>query len=237
MAHIKAQNINWLDQAWRISSVIADMPDGPPMGLLAGVGKPPPLHDRHRVLIEKLQDRIAFHLAYRVRVVHKHRKTFPDGSTRMFICEQRDPIATLQAYAALQSIGVKLTDLDMWALEAHLKLGRILIDRYVCKDWKRQLPLIVASISGASTSETATLNQKQRRAVDRRSPLAQAVWQQRRDDPFASAMEVLDRLCGGDVVKELRDERVFYWDKKGDMQSIGLDRFETIYSEQKPSTG
>ena len=238
MAHIKAQNINWLDQAWRISSVIADMPDGPPMGLLTGVGKPPALHDRHRVLIEKLQDRIAFHLAYRVRVVHKHKKTFPDGSTRMFIWEQRDPIATLQAYAALQSNGVKLTGLDTWAIDAHVKLGWILIDRYVCKEWKRLLPLIVASIGGETTSQAATLKAKQNCGVDRRSTVSKEVSTQRRFDPTATAAEILDRLCGGDVVKEVKDERVWYWDKNGVLKNIGLDRFDTIFGEQKkPSTG
>ena len=239
MAQIKAQNINWLDQAWRISGAIADMPDGPPMGLLTGVDKPPPLNDRQRVLIEMLQDRVALHLAYRVHVVHKHKEKFPDGSVRMFIWEQRDPIATLKAYAALQSNGVKLTGVDTWAIDAHVKLGWILIDRYVCKEWKRLLPLIVASIGGETTSQTATLKAKQTRNIDRRSTLAKEVSKQRKFDPTATAAEILDRLCGGDVVKELKDEKVWYWDKTGTLKNIGLDRFETIYGEQKPkpSTG
>ena len=39
MAQIKKFATDWLDQAWRIGSVIADMPDGPQMSLLAGKGK------------------------------------------------------------------------------------------------------------------------------------------------------------------------------------------------------
>ena len=237
MGQIKKFGTNWLDQAWRISCVIAEMPDGPPMSLLTRIGKAPALTDRQQFFIELLQDHIEVFLQYRSRIVYKITDILPDGAKGDIAPDSRNPADTEKILAKLRAKVGKLKGVDLWAYDAHMKLGRILIDRYVCKDWKRKLPLIVASISGASTSETATLNQKQRRPVDRRSPLTQAVSQQRRDDPFASAMEVLDRLCGGDVVKELRDERVFYWDKKGDLQIIGLDRFENIYSKQKPSTG
>lgn len=236
MAQIKAQTTNWLDEAWRISLVIAEIPEGPPMGLLTGIGKSPQLSEWQIAFIELLQDAIGLHLAYRSGMVHKFTGTLPDGGKVLFAPQSRNPVETGKLFVWLVKQNVKLQAVDMWAYDAHMKLGRILIDRYVCKEWKRKLPLIVASISGASTSQTATLKAKQTRKVDRKSTLTQAVSQQRRDDPFASAMEVLDRLCGGDVVKETRDERVFYWDKKGDLKSIGLDRFETIYSEQKPST-
>lgn len=236
MAHMKGQNVDWLDEAWRISAVIAELPDGPP-GLLSVERKWPPLTGLTKQWIEILQTTISLHLAYRIRVVHKHRLKFPDGSVRMFIWEGREPVETLKTYAALESIGVKLTSVDKWAIDGHAKLGRILIDRYVCKAWKRELPLIVASIGGASTSQVATLKAKQPRNIDRRSTLAKAVAQERGHDQFATAGEVLDRLCGGDVVKECKDGRVWYWNHKGDLKSVGLDRFETIFSEQKPSTG
>lgn len=236
MAQIKAQDVNWLDEAWRISTVIADMPDNPP-GLLSASRKWPPLIGHTKQAIEILQTTISLHLAYRLRVVHKHKFTFPDGSVRMFLWEQREPVATQKAYAALESMGIKLTGVDQWAIDAHMKLGRILIDRYVCKEWKRELPLIVASIGGETTSQTAKLNSRQPRNVDRRSKLAQAVSNERKTDPTATAWEVLDRLCGGDVVKEHKNSRVWYWNKKDQLTSVGLDRFETIFSEQRPSTG
>ncbi|QDL53567.1 hypothetical protein [Rhodoferax aquaticus] len=237
MAHIKKFDTNWLDQAWRISSVIADMPDSPPMSLVEGVGKPPQLSDLQRTLIELLQDHIEVFLQYRSRLVHKITVTLPDGAKADIAPQSRNPVATAKTLALLQKIGVKLKDVDLWAYDAHMKLGRILIDRYVCPEWKRQLPLIVASISGETTSQTATLKAKQTRKVDRRSTLTRAVAEQRRFDPFASAAEILDRLCGGDVVREMKGGRVWYWDVKGDLKDIGLDRFETIFGEQKPSTG
>nr|WP_315848849.1 hypothetical protein [uncultured Rhodoferax sp.] len=237
MAHIKAINVNWLDQAWRISSVIADMPDSPPVSLLDGKGKPTLLSDRQRVLIELLQDTIALHLTYRSRMVHKITVTLPDGAKADIAPQSRNPVATAKTLAFLRKIGVKLKDVDLWAYDAHMKLGRILIDRYVCNEWKRLLPLIVASIGGETTSQTAKLKATQTRKVDRRSTLTRGVAEQRRFDPSASAAEILDRMCGGDVVKEMKDERVWYWDAKGNLKDIGLDRFETIFGEQKPSTG
>ena len=237
MAQIKKFDTNWLDQAWRISSVIADTPDSPPMSLLTGAGKAPALTDRQQFFIELLQDHIEVFLQYRSRIVYKITDILPDGAKGDIAPHSRNPADTEKILAKLQAKVGTLKDVDFWAYDAHMKLGRILIDRYVCKDWKRQLPLIAASISGASTSQTATLKAKQTRNIDRRSTLAKEVSKQRKFDPTATAAEILDRLCGGDVVKELRDERVFYWDKNGHLENIGLDRFETIYSEQKPSTG
>ena len=237
MGQIIKFGTNWLDQAWRISSVIADMPDGPPMSLLTGIGKPPQLSDRQRVLIELLQDHIEVFLQYRSRLVYKITKMLPNGTKADIAPHSRNPADTEKTLTVLQAKVGKLKDVDLWAYDAHMKLGRILIDRYVCPEWKRQLPLIVASIGGETTSQAATLKAKQTRNIDRRSTLTKEVSKARKFDPTATAAEILDRLCGGDVVKELRDELVFYWDKKDDLQSIGLDRFETIYSEQKPSTG
>jgi len=237
MAHMKGQNVDWLDEAWRISEAIAELPDGPP-GLLSIEKKWPPLTGHTKQWIEILQTTISLHLAYRIRVVHKHKFKDPNGSVRMFIWEGRDPVETLKTYAALESIGVNLTSVDKWAIDAHAKLGRILIDRYVCREWKRELPLIVASIGGASTSQAATLKATQPRKIDRRSTLTKAVAQERRYDPFATAWEVLDRLRGRNVVeKEKQDGLVWYRNEKDELKSVGLDRFETIFSEQKPSTG
>ena len=207
------------------------------MSLLTGIGKVPPLTDWQRNLIELLQDHIEVHLAYRSKMVHKMKDTFPDGEKALVAPPSRNPVVTGKLFVSLVKSGVKFQGVDLWAYDAHMKLGRILIDRYVCPEWKRQLPLIVASIGGETTSQAATLKATQRRTGDRRSTLTQAVSRERSQDRFATAAEVLDRLCGGDVVKELRDGRVWYWDKQDVLKDIGLNRFETIYGQQKPSTG
>ena len=87
MAQLKAQVTNWLDEAWRISAVIADLPDNPP-GLLSSSRKWPPLQGGPMLLIELLQDKIALHLAYRAKMVHKVLITSPDGE-KLAYCDQR----------------------------------------------------------------------------------------------------------------------------------------------------
>lgn len=240
MAHIKIPQTNWLDSAWEISAVLEGMPSGPANRLAALVWKDaekykgPTLNDDVIDAIEGLLIDITLRLAYRLQVHHKAHKKL---NSRPIDLENRDPKVTLKAIKRIESGGVVLDTTDFSAFDAHIKLSRILIDGYVSPEWKRTLPLLVASISGATTSQTATLKATQPRKVDRRSTLSKAVSQERRKDPHATAMEVLDRLCGGDVVKETKGERVWYWDKKDVLKDIGLDRFETIFGEQKPSTG
>lgn len=236
MAQIKAQKTKWLDQAWLISIVIADLPNSPPRGLLSDGELCPPLTSTTKSAIEVLQDRISLHLSYRSWVTHKAKIQLPDGDA-MFSINTRHPKDTLKNIALQIKVGIVFQEVDWWAIDAHLKLGRILLDRYVCTEWKRILPLTVASIGGQFTSQAATLKATQPRNIDRTSTLTKAVKRERKRDPFAKCAEVLDRLCGGDTVKELKDGRVFYWDEKGKPKDVGLDRFETIFSQQKPSTG
>lgn len=224
MAQIKALNVNWLDQAWRISSVIADMPDGPPMGLLTGKGKSPQLSDRQRVLIELLQDTIALHLTYRSRLAHKITVTLPDGEKADIAPQSRNPVATAKTLALLRKIGVKLKDVDLWAYDAHIKLGRILIDRYVCKEWKRQLPLIVASIGGETTSETATLKGKQPRV--RRMELRSAKFEAQRLNPEYSYKELLRVLEGDGIVTRWDDDIVLWVEEDGTAKETATTTFK-----------
>ena len=78
MGQIKSPAINWLDEAWRLSDLLADMPTAPD-GRFTGPGllgsKWEPLPPRQRRLdphkkqrIEFLQDIIVLHLTYRVSV-------------------------------------------------------------------------------------------------------------------------------------------------------------------------
>lgn len=223
MAHIKALNVNWLDQAWRISSVIADIPDGPTMSLLTGIGKPLPLGDRQIVLIELLQDTIALHLAYRSRMVHKIAEPLPDGDKADIAPVTRNPVDTAKTLALLRKRGVKPHDVDLWAYDAHMKLGRILIDRYVCKEWKRLLPLIVASISGETTSETAKLKATQPRV--RRMELRSAKLEAQRLNPEYSYKELLRVLEGDGIVTRWDDDIVDWVEEDGTSRKTATNTF------------
>lgn len=240
MAHIKRPATNWLDEAWNISKLVADMPSHPRVDGLLSVEPSTEqweINPAAKRQIELLQDAIALELAYRLRVIHKVMLRDSNGKTAMIFIEDRDPGQFRTKYAELGVIGVKFQVVDLFAMDAHTKLGQILVDRFVCDEWKRILPLIVASIGGNPTTYTMSAKAAQPRPnADRRSPLTKAVAAVRKRNPKLSAAEVLYRLEGGDVVKEYKNDRVYYW--KGDkLVSVTFDRFETIFSQQKPSTG
>lgn len=199
MGQIKKFGTDWLEQAWRISNVIADLPDGPPMSPLTGVGKAPPLTDWRQNFIELLQDHIEVFLQYRSRIVYKITDIHPDGTKNDIAPDSRNPADTQKILAKLQAKVGELKGVDLWAYDAHMKLGRILIDRYVCPEWKRQLPLIVACISGETTSQTATLKAMQHRV--RRNELRKAKLEIKRLNPDYSNAQVLNSLEGDGVIQ------------------------------------
>lgn len=223
MAQIKKVATTWLDQAWRISSVIADMPDSPPMGLLSGIGQSPPLTDGQRTLIELLQDHIELFLQYRSRLVYKITVTLPDGTKADIAPHSRNPADTVKKLAELRAIVVKPKDVDLWAYDAHIKLGHILMDRYVCPEWKRLLPLIVASIGGETTSETATLKGEQPRV--RRMELRSAKLEAQRLNPGYSYKELLTVLEGDGIVTRWDDDIVLWVEEDGTAKETATTTF------------
>lgn len=123
------------------------------------------------------------------------------------------------------------------ALRVEQCLTEILTAGYVTDDHRQFLPMGITAIARTASTANTIKAKGKRPNVDRRGALARAVSQERGKDKHATAGEVLDRLCGGDVVTECREGRVWYWNDEGKLTSVGLDRFETIFSEQKPSTG
>ena len=217
MGQIKKFGTKWLYQAWEISDVIADMPDGPPMSLLTGIGKAPPLTDWQRNSIELLQDHIEVHLAYRAIRVHKTTDTFAPQS--------RNPVATGKLFVSFVNRALKLHGVDLWAFDAHMKLGRILIDRYVCPEWKRKLPLIVASIGGEFTSQTATLNATQYRKR-KANELKEGKKEALKRNPNASWKELLDDLQGDAIVTEWDVETIHWVDAEGNGKTTATQTFK-----------
>jgi hypothetical protein len=53
------------------------------------------------------------------------------------------PAETIRRGQLISSLGVKLAPPELWAVNAAVMLGRVLRDRYVCEEWKRELPLAV----------------------------------------------------------------------------------------------
>lgn len=148
----------------------------------------------------------------------------------------REILDHLENYAKTGTVNV--LDRDGRALVSAMAGIQVICERrWGSLNLHRDIPIEIAAIA-RTVSIANKINAKgERPTVDRRSPLTKAIARERQKDRNATAMNVLNLLCGGEVVKECKDGRVWYWNEKGTLTSIGLDRFETIFSEQKPSTG
>lgn len=234
--HFKGPKVNWLEKAWDLAVLFENMPSAPPstavLGFLARVS-----HSQREAL-QGLAMTISHHMAYRMRTYYK---VIPivDGKKGAHAFTWGDPERLLLAYRDVAQMGAQFTITDWMAIDAQIKLATVLLDGFISPDWKRELPLIVASIGGPPISRTASSNAAQLRGNERLSPLACAVAAARKSDPHATCAEVLHDLENNcrDVVKEIKDGRIHYFKGDGTVTDIGLDRFENIFSEQKPSTG
>lgn len=239
MGQIQSPAINWLDEAWRLSKVLADMPAMPPgrftgPGLLTSKWKPLPPRQRKldphkKQRIELLQDIIDVHLTYRVSVVHGVKPRLPDGTRALVSFANRNPASVMFTYAGLVSDGVKFTDADRCAIDAHMKLGRTLIDCYVCDEWKRLLPLIVASISGSSVSHAATLKARQprKRLNDKNQELRDAKARRMQIEPEESWKESLTQLQGDGLVTGWDDKLIRWRTADNDERTTATSTFRT----------
>jgi len=194
----------------------------------------PKLNKRTLEVIDRLQSLISSFLTYRLRQRKVHTRTPGCTPTTPFFAA-KDFGALYEERRALEAAGLELScDVELPAFLAQTELSLMRSSGYFDTAAMRGLPLRVASIAGPS----ASLRNRERahpgkpRDVDRRSTLAIEVAQQRRWHPDATALEVLHRLCGGDVVKAFRNGRVYYWDAQNKEASVTLARFETIFSEQ-----
>jgi hypothetical protein len=212
MPKIKAQNINWLERAWRTSVDFVELPDGPNRPNLLKPDQPvpelPEIPRLTRICLQNLQDEIALHLTYRISVVHKFKF---DDVKGYFHVEDKSPDRILRAYAAT---GVTFDECDDWAIFVQARLARILIDRYVCPEWKRELPLMIAAIGGKSLGQVAHENSTGARQP-RRSRLELAKRRAKAANPGCTWKELLPTLQGDEIVVEWDHTAITWIDDDG----------------------
>ena len=234
MPHVKIPQTNWLDAAWEISAVLDGLPSGPTNRLAALLWKDAdkykgtPLKEDVIDAIEGLLIDITLRLAYRLQVHHKAHKKLNGRSIDL---ENRDPKVTLKAIKRLESGGVVLDTIDFSAFDAHIKLSRILIDCYVCPEWERTLPLLVASISGATTSHTATLKATQPRV--RRIELRDSKFEAQRLFPGYSCSELLNWIEGEGIVTRWDNASIEWIDESGSNKRTATGTFRNW--KEKPN--
>lgn len=241
MGQIKARAVSWVEEARMLSKVLRDMPSGPP-GLLSDDRQRPALSKPISDWLRLMQETIGWFLTYQLTVTHKLTIKHPDGTSILLDFSTLDQADLVKRREWLTSLGVRFSPAEHAAFESLGKLSQILVDRYVCNEWKSDLPLCVAAIGGETLAVVASRKAQKPRNVDRRSSLARLIAAERKRDPHATAFEVLDRICNGskearDIVKHYKNEELIYFKDDGTEQPITLKSYLKIFAQQKPSPG
>ena len=238
MAKPKALIVDWLVEARHIKTVIDQISGAPGLLVDLSTWRPDrtglaPVGHLMRLVRVFLTDRIS-----------KKTPTKKPKQGEIYGVFTDDPAKTWPLLEHFTDVlDLEFTDAEQRAFVAHNMLAQILQDGWISSFAREQLPLQVASIQGESVSASRSKSaSKERPKVDRRSPLAKLVAEERAKDKDATASEVLHRLVGSnnaDVREavQFKGDRVQYRNPKGVWTSISHDRFETIFSQQKPSTG
>lgn len=244
MAKLKELPINWLSEAWDFSEVLGRLPADAQYSKLNRLAAL--LFDGHIAPddvneIKSLQELIAIHIGIYLSKRHgvsflpdlgQQNQTGAKGKTRrlaLSISAHSDPTTTMGIRVALDGCGINLGQSCKWAMLAHERLGQLLIDDYVCEEWKRELPLIVAAIGGESVSRSAQRSATQPRPgrKRRKSELQQAKEKMAKQHPGESWKELLTRLEGAGIVKwDENDQQIVWKDLHGQRQEASTRTFK-----------
>lgn len=234
MPQPRAPKIDWLLEAWNLSTTLTDVPTRPlKLGSLGRV----PLDESVESYLASLQTRINGFLNYCVAMKFGARQA--KMLARFDGDDSRHLIATRNA---LKKQGMDFDERATAAIFVHAQIGFIRHHWYLDEPNRITLPVTLVAVAGKSAGLKNAVAAGKKRRTDRRGPITKLVERARRHDPDATCLEVLDRICDGDAndretVKGVKDGRLHYRNAKGKLVSMGLDRFENIFSQQRPSTG
>lgn len=234
MPQPRSPKVDWLLEAWHLSTTLLHVPTRPlTLGSLGRV----PLDETVESYLAGLQARLNAFLNYCVAVKLGARartlRAFDGDDSQHLIATRNE----------LNHAGMDFDERATAAIFVHAQIGFIRQHCYLDEASRVALPVTLAAIAGKSAALTNAVNASYRRHGDRRGPIARIVAEERTRDKHATYAEVLDRICNSnntetrEVIKGFKDGRLWFIDDDGSETSITLDRFATIFSEQKPSTG
>ncbi len=232
MGHPKLLPTDWIREAWAVYEVIDRVPSAPSSSLLQSDVPTERIADDVRRRLELTQDTIGLLLTYRTFVVHKVKAKPRDGSAGMVSFTSRDPESIRLLFKFLLDAGVPYTTADHWAMNAQVKIGQILQVGHACDEWKRELPLVIASISGKSGSVQAQERAqvlRQRDTADMNA-LKAGMLRYRRREPWATYEEILDQLQGDEIVLRWDKKEIQWRDDDSDVQSTATTTFQNWMS-------
>lgn len=243
MPQPKSPGIDWNEEAWIVLSIISKMPAHPPGGIempeaerqalikaaeknalmrySADQLKAPREWPEDPLLsagIRQVIERISLHVSYRAHKHYGFREKNSDGHPMMLCPISDDPTKTIQQRALFSSeVGAPIAPPDEMAFTAAIRLGVILRDRWIGREWRETLPLIVASIAGTSSANAKKMKPGAGRQP-RKSGLAIAKEEARRWNPRLTNKELLRHLEGDGIVLAWTDKSVTWRDPMTDKE-------------------
>jgi len=213
MALPKSLPVDWFEMGCRVGAALESVPSEP----AAADGELPPLQPATSAMLQKLAGAIAYHLSYRLRVVHKLATKLPDGTGGMVSFDGRDPHQVMRFYKLAKEGRVELKREDLLALDAALMIGRLLQSRLASAEWKWKLPVYVAGIAGPSTGEKAQrwIVEPRARRRDNNADLRDAKRSAANRNPEATWKNLLDTLEGDEFVTRWTGSEIEWTDEEG----------------------
>lgn len=225
MVKLRSPNVDWIDEAMRLSDVFVEKPVGT-IQRLAGLAHPVAWEPVHKA-INRLKVRVGIRLAYDLQISHKAKTNVraPRGMDAFYLVFFGENYNAPDLQRQLEdAIGVKLTRLDITALEVVLELRQIVTNRFISQETIRLLPLKVASLGGKFTGETSKIRAERRRT---RQPneLQKAKLRAQANSPDSSWKELLTWLTGDEVVEQWDEEEINWIDTNGNSRMTKTGTF------------
>ena len=240
MAHIKALDVDWLNEASVVMFALRGIKEVPVrvgLGLLClkplvEKTKKPKLELETKKSLELTLQTLTLHLFYRLKVAHKvalptdakgtgwfHDITNPDELHITWVGHLDDPEKQTSAS-------------DKIALEAAFRIAHVLREHYCNSDWKHEIPLLIARIGGKSASAHARLIASATRE-QRPSPLLSALSTCLSRTPTANWKELLRELQGDGIVTDWDEDYVYWMNSDDCVVRIKTKSFQNLITQAR----
>lgn len=225
MAKLRSPNVDWIDEARRLSDALASIRVGP-IERLARLRLPIPW-DTEDFTVLHLIVKVSIRLAYDLQITHKAKANTRSDKGRVAFMKiyRSENLSVIELKNALEgATGVVLRPADLIAAEVLVELREIQTCGCASDKSTRMLPIMVASLGGRFAAETSKLNaggSRNRKPNDLKNAKSEVL----KDDPFLTWKQILSSLEGDGIVQKWDDKRISWMDDKGNTQVTSVGTF------------
>lgn len=220
MPQPRAPKVDWLLEAWNLSTTLVDVPTRPLK--IPGLGQVP-LDASVESYLVGLQTRLNAFLNYcvAIKLGAGKAKTLPrfDSDDSRHLTTTRN---------ALKKAGMDFDERATAAIFVHAQIGFVQQHRHLDDANRITLPVTLAAIAGKSAALTNAINASRQRNVDRRSrpTLRDAKLDAKSRCPGASWKELLVDLTGEDIVVAWDDKTIEWRADDDTVKTISVSTFQ-----------